>query len=155
MCVKSVRQLGSGHFSPYITIERVSFAPYKSHLHFYFRWLHVPRDWRRSAVHSFSYSLVYPVLQYLRISIVSDHACPCMYKFVLSCSTFCFIPHQGRYFYPSIITTTMLCCCHRRTLEIYWRMVSVISQHALIFVTRLLKALGTPVLAIQHRLCHL
>lgn len=38
-----------GLFS-YITVERVSFAPYKSHFHFYFRWLHVPGDWRNSAV---------------------------------------------------------------------------------------------------------
>lgn len=84
--------------------------------------------------------------------IMHAHACK---KNVLSCSTFCFIPHQGRYFYLSIITTTMLCCCHRRTLEIYSRMVSVISQHALIFVTRLFKALGTPMLAIQQWLFYL
>lgn len=38
-----------GLFS-YITVERVSFALYKSHSHFYFRWLHVPRDWRKSVV---------------------------------------------------------------------------------------------------------
>lgn len=30
MCVKRARQLGSGPFSPYITIERVSFAPTKA-----------------------------------------------------------------------------------------------------------------------------
>lgn len=38
------RQRSSGPFLLYNVVERVSFAPYKSHFHFYFRWLNVPRD---------------------------------------------------------------------------------------------------------------
>lgn len=106
------------------------------------------------SVCSFSYSLVYPVLQCLHIRILSDHACPCMYRFVFvhSWSTFSFILHQGQYFFPSTINPTVLCCCHSRTVGIYWWMASVMAQHAVIYVMRLFKAQGSPVLVIQHQL---
>lgn len=58
--------------------------PYKSHFHFYFRWLYVPRDWGEQCCVLMSDSLVYPVLQYLCITrcFLSDRACLCMYRFV-------------------------------------------------------------------------
>ena len=123
VCVMGERDGEAQGLFSYATVERVSFAPCKSHFHFYFRRLHV--HWRNRAACKFSDSLVDPVLQYYSLCFVRScmpvhvQICVCAFLGVHSCS---YLIRAG----ISILPSSLKACCAAATggqWGQYWWMV--------------------------------